>query len=98
MKFIFIFNFAAAMSKLLIPRFAGRAFLAGMAAVIFAVFCPVSRAQDYLVTYSHQMEEPDNLEIATKAVTASRGAGQSESARFGSPHRRPAASPHAGKP
>ena len=75
MKFIFIFNFYSAMSKLPIPLSAGRAFLAGLAAVIFVVFCPVSRAEDYFVTYSHQMEEPDNLEIATKAVTASRGSG-----------------------
>ena len=59
---------------LAILRSTRRAIMAG-AAVIFMVLCPASRAQNYFVTYSHQMEEPDNLEIATRAVTANPGAG-----------------------
>lgn len=33
--------------------------------------CLTANAQDYFVAYSHEMEEPDSLEIATKSVTAS---------------------------
>ena len=62
------------MSKLPIPQSIGRAIWSGVA-LIFMVLCPASRAQDYFVTYSHQVEEPDNLEIATKSVIASPGAG-----------------------
>src|SRR3954468_10250525 len=45
---------------------------------LFALFCllvlpalPALAQENYFVTYSHQMEEPGNLEIATRSVTAS---------------------------
>ena len=37
--------------------------------VVFAL--PAAAQESYFVTYSHQMEEPGNLEIATKSVAAS---------------------------
>jgi hypothetical protein len=36
-----------------------------------------SAQENYFITYSHQMEEPGNLEIATKSVTASPKGGNS---------------------
>src|ERR1700741_2238121 len=36
-----------------------------------------SAQENYFVTYSHQMEEPGNLEIATRSVTASPKGGNS---------------------
>ncbi len=63
------------MSRLPIFRPRMRVLLPAVAALLFSVYCPVSWAQDYFVTYSHQMEEPDNLEIATKGVTQAGGPG-----------------------
>ena len=42
-----------------------------------ALFSPVSLAaqENYFVTYSHELEEPGNLEIAAKSVTGAPGAG-----------------------
>lgn len=49
------------------------------AIVLFAgllLTAPILAAQEnYFVTYSHEMEEPRNLEIATKTVTGSPGGG-----------------------
>jgi hypothetical protein len=44
----------------------------------FAVFAAAASAQEaYFVTYSHQMEEPGNLEIANKSISASPAGGNS---------------------
>src|SRR5215831_13070183 len=42
-----------------------------LAALFLLVICSAASAQEwpYFVTYSHDMEEPGNLEIATKIVT-----------------------------
>ena len=47
--------------------------LHSLAVVLFAAACmaPEAGAQEnYFITYSHQMEEPGNLEIALKSITA----------------------------
>lgn len=38
---------------------------------VFFLMALPAMAQDYFITYSHHMEEPGNLEIATRSVTAS---------------------------
>lgn len=46
--------------------------------LLLAALSSVAVAQEaYFVTYSHQMEEPGNLEIATKSVTGSPAGGNS---------------------
>ena len=67
MKFNFIFNFMS-----LLARFSLRWMLA---ALPIALASTAGAQESYFVTYSHQMEEPGNLEIATKSVTASPKAG-----------------------
>jgi hypothetical protein len=51
--------------------------LALLACVVGALMLPQrARAQEnYFVTYTHHMEEPGNLEFATKSVTGFPGAG-----------------------
>jgi len=46
--------------------------------LLLAALSSAAVAQEaYFVTYSHQMEEPGNLEIATKSVTGSPAGGNS---------------------
>lgn len=41
----------------------------GLAALVLACTVPLRAQENYIVTYSHEMEEPGNLEIAAKNVT-----------------------------
>jgi hypothetical protein len=46
----------------------------GIVLVLCAALAAIAGAQEnYFVTYSHQMEEPGNLEVATKSITGSPG-------------------------
>ena len=47
-----------------------RQLLIPLSLLLFGCWATLSlHAQEYFVTYSHQMEEPGNLEVATRAVT-----------------------------
>lgn len=46
-----------------------------MVAVLFSHYCALAADGPFLITYTHQMEEPGNLEITTKNVTGQPGSG-----------------------
>jgi hypothetical protein len=50
---------------------------AGCSAIVFLLFTGGCLAAEgpFFITYTHQMEEPGNLELSSKAVTASPSGG-----------------------
>jgi hypothetical protein len=56
---------------------AGRSVLKSSLTWMFVSICPLASAAEgpFLITYTHQMEEPGNLEITTKNVTGKPAAG-----------------------
>jgi hypothetical protein len=54
----------------MLPLLKSSSFVAAVLLLI-ALAVPTAAQESYFVTYSHQMEEPGNLEIATKSVAAS---------------------------
>ena len=54
-----------------------RRFLGFVAVAAMALLPACARAQDYFITYSHHMEEPGNLELATKSVAGFPKSGNS---------------------
>ena len=51
-----------------------RNYVLGCAAIVLLVHCAVAQ-EPYFITYSHQMEEPGNLEVALKSVAGSPSGG-----------------------
>jgi hypothetical protein len=69
MKFNFICSMARKFHRSPCRRFANAIFIA-----LFALFVvSVSAQESYFVTYSHQLEEPGNLEIGFKSIAGSPG-------------------------
>src|SRR4051812_46579782 len=71
MKFNFIFNWPK-------PQISMKTLSSLLLLCAIAAFSPFLHAQEsYFITYSHQMEEPGNLEIGLKSVAGSPNGGNS---------------------
>src|SRR4051812_6321500 len=78
MKFNFIFKInlgcSSALISLLSARIVSSARLSLLVAIILLSLSAAAQ-ENYFITYSHQMEEPGNLEVAIQSLTASPKAG-----------------------
>src|SRR5882757_3673856 len=78
MKFNFIFKMTLKDNPALPSNFVHALRRSATLLSLFVFLSLAASAQEnYFVTYSHQMEEPGNLEIATRSVTASPKGGNS---------------------